>query len=307
MLVSGTHDVAAEDLGTRTIKIVVGPGLDTPARLFGAKIAEALGTSVVIEARPGAGGAIAAATVATAPPDGTMLLLATAAYTINTALGQSKYDLRRDFVPIGHVTDVKYVLVLHPSVPANTLSELIAYAKANPGALNYGSTGIGTPPHLAGEMFKAQAGLDIVHVPFREPNTAISTLISGAGLHMMFALAQTAEPQIKAGLLKGVGISSMTASPFVPDLKPIARLGLPQFDVVGWNGLVAPAGTPDAIIARLNEIIQQGLRDPELRKAIFTSGYEPTEPRSAAEFGRFIEDDTKKWIDLVATIGMKAR
>jgi tripartite-type tricarboxylate transporter receptor subunit TctC len=155
-------------------------------------------------------------------------------------------------------------------------------------------------------MFKAQTGLDIVHVPFREPNTAINTLIGG-GVQMMFALAQTAEPQIKAGLLKGIGISSQTSSPFVPDLKPLAQLGLPKFDVLGWNGFVAPRGTPDTVVARLNDLIRKGLQDQELRKAVFASGYEPTEPQSPQEFGRFIEEDTRKWIDLVQAIGMKTQ
>jgi tripartite-type tricarboxylate transporter receptor subunit TctC len=306
-LLMGWAGVAhADDYPNRYIRIIVGPGLDTPARLFGAKIAEVLGTQVIVEPRPGAGGAIAAATVANAPPDGYTLLLATAAYTINTATGQSKYDLRRDFTPIGHVTDVKYVLVLHPSVPAKTLPELIAYSKANPGKMNYASTGIGTPPHLAGEMFKTQTGLDIVHVPFRDPNSAISTLIGG-GVQMMFALAATAEPQIRSGLLNGIGVSSVTPSPFVPELQPMAKLGLPNFDVLGWNGLVAPRGTPDSVIAKLNDAIQKGLADPELRKAILASGYEPTEANSPQDFGKFIEADTKKWIDLVQLIGMKSQ
>jgi tripartite-type tricarboxylate transporter receptor subunit TctC len=307
VLLLGCVGVAhADDYPSRFIRIIVGPGLDTPARLFGAKIAEELGTQVIVEARPGAGGAIAASTVANAPPDGYTLLLATAAYTINTATGQSQYDLRRDYTPVGRVTDVKYALVLHPSVPAKTLPELVAYAKANPGRINYGSTGIGTPPHLAGEMFRHQAGLDIVHVPFREPNTAIKTLVAGE-IEMMFALAQTAQPQIKAGLLSGIGISSVTASPFIPELQPIAKLGLPDFDVLGWNGLVAPKGTPDSIVAKLNGAIRKGLADPELRNKVLASGYEATEANSPQEFGAFIEADTKKWIDLVKVIGMKSQ
>ncbi|HEY1545313.1 MAG TPA: tripartite tricarboxylate transporter substrate-binding protein, partial [Xanthobacteraceae bacterium] len=186
-------DAQAEDFPARYIKVIVGPGLDTPARVFGAKMAGVLGQQVVIEPRPGAGGVIAVQAAAAAPPDGYTLLLATAAYTINTALGQSPLDLRRDFAPIGLVTTVKYVLVLHPSVPAHDLASLIAYMKAHPGAMNYASPGIGTPLHLAGELFKAMTGVDIVHVPFRDANSAIAAVVGGS-VQMMFSLAATAQP-----------------------------------------------------------------------------------------------------------------
>jgi tripartite-type tricarboxylate transporter receptor subunit TctC len=230
-------------------------------------------------------------------------LLATAAYTINTATGRFKLDLRKDFVPVGQVTDVKYVLVVHPSIPVKTLAELIAYAKAHPGQLNYGSTGIGTPPHLAGEMLKYQAGIDIVHVPFRDPTSAITAMIAG-NIQMMFALAATAQPQIKSGALTGIAISSRDPSPFVPGILPVDKLGLPNFDVLGWNGLVAPKGTPPEIVKKLNDAINQGLKDDKLRETTLKSGYEPTHPNTPAEFGKFIADDTQKWIDLSQKIGL---
>ena len=170
----------AQDYPSRYIRVIVGPGPDIVARLFGPKITETLGQQVVVEPRPGAGGTIAAQAVANSPPDGYNLLLASASYTINTALGQSPLDLAKDFAPVGLAVTVPFVLVVHPSVPAKTLAELIAYAKANPGKLNYASSGIGTPPHLAGEMFKAMAGVDIVHVPFREANSALNAVVSGA-------------------------------------------------------------------------------------------------------------------------------
>ena len=146
----------------------------------------------------------------------TLILLATAAYTINTATGRFTLDLRKDFEPVGRVTDVKYVLAVTPSLPVKSIPELIAYAKAHPGKVNFGSVGIGTPPHLAGEMFKAQAGINIVHAPYRDPGSAMTALLRG-DVQMMFALAQTAEPQIKAGLIRGLAISSRDPSPFVPN------------------------------------------------------------------------------------------
>ena len=299
-----TQAHAADDFPNHYIRIIVGPGLDTPARLFGAKIASLLNTQVVVEQKPAAGGAIALQSVASAPPDGYTLLLATAAYTINTATGRFNLDLRKDFEPIGQVTDVKYVLAVHPSLPVKSVPELIAYAKAHPGKVNFGSVGIGTPPHLAGEMFKAQANIDIVHVPYREPGSAMTALLRG-DVQMMFALAQTAEPQIQAGAIRGLAISSHAPSPFVPDLKPLNTLGMPDFEVLGWNGLVAPKGTPKAIITKLNDAIRKGLEDPELRAQTLKSGYEPTEINSPEQFGKFIAADTEKWIALSEKIGLR--
>ncbi len=294
----------AEEYPNRYIRIIVGPGLDTPARLFGAKIATLLNTQVVIEQKPAAGGAIALQAVAAAAPDGYTLLLATAAYTINTATGRFALDLRKDFEPIGQVTEVKYVLAVHPSLPVNSVAELIAYAKAHPGKVNFGSVGIGTPPHLAGEMFKAQAGIDIVHVPYREPGSAMTALLRN-DVQMMFVLVQSAEPQIKAGAIRGLAISSRATSPFFPDLQPVYKLGLPQFDVLGWNGLVAPKGTPKAVIAKLNDAIRKGLEDSDLREQTLKSGYEPTAINSPEQFGKFMAADTEKWIALADKIGLR--
>ena len=296
----------ADDYPSRYIKVIVGPGLDAPARIFGAKVADILGQQVVVEPRPGGGGVIAAQAAAAAPPDGYTLLLATAAYTINTALQQSPLDLRKDFAPVALVTTVKYVLVLHPSVPAHDLTTLIAYAKAHPGALNFASPGIGTPPHLAGELFKSMTGLDIVHVPFRDANTAINAVVGGS-VQMMFSLAATAQPQIAVGNLRGIGVTSSEPSPFVPGLATLAQLGLTGFDVLGWNGFVAPRGTPEAVIAKLNAALAQASDDADLRERVLASGYEPARRNTAEEFGRFIAADTAKWIDLAGKVNVKGQ
>src|SRR6267142_2755533 len=232
-------DARAQDYPSRFIRVVVGPGPDIVARLFGAKITDVLRQQVVVEPRPGAGGTIASQTVAAAAPDGYTLLLASASYTINTALQQSPYDLNKDFAPVGLVVTTPFVLVVHPSVPTKTVAELIAYAKANPGKLNYASSGIGTPPHLAGELFKSTAGVDIVHVPFREANSALNAVISGA-TQMMFSIVSTAQSQISGGTVRGIAVTSRQASPLVPGLPPLAETGLPGFEVIGWNGFVAP-------------------------------------------------------------------
>ena len=231
----------AQDYPSRFIRVLVGPGPDITARLFGAKITDVLGQQVVVEPRPGAGGTIAAQAVAGAPPDGYTLLLASASYTINTAMGQSPLDLGRDFAPIGLVATVPFVLVVHPALAANSLAELVALAKANPGKLNYASSGIGTPPHLAGELFKSMAGVDIVHVPFREANTALNAVVSGS-VQMMFSIASTAAAQMSGGTVRGIGVTSATPSPLVPGLPAIAQSGLAGFDGDRMERLRRPQG-----------------------------------------------------------------
>jgi tripartite-type tricarboxylate transporter receptor subunit TctC len=295
----------AQDFPTRPVRVIVGPGPDIVPRLLGPKMSDALGQPVVVEPRSGAGGVIAAQTVAASPPDGYMLLQATASYTINTALETSPLDLGRDFAAIMLATTSPFVLVVHPSVPAKTLGELIAYAKANPGKLNYASSGVGTPPHLAGELFKSMAGVDIVHVPFREANAALNAVMAGSA-QMTFAIASIAQAQIEAGTVRGIAVTSKQASALVPRLPPVAQAGLPGFEVIGWNGYVAPKGTPAPVIAKLNGVLGAGLDDAALRQRLIGAGYEPAERNSPQQFGAFIAADIAKWRDLVGKTNMKA-
>src|SRR5262249_18007852 len=290
----------------RYIRVVVGPGPDLVARLFGPKITEVLGQQVVIEPRPGAGGVIAAQTVATAPPDGYTLLQATASYTINTALETSALDMRKDFAAIGRASTSPFILVVHPSVPARTVQELIALAKSKPGGLTYASSGIGTPPHLAGELFKAMASVDIVHVPFREANSALNAVVSGA-VQIMFSISSTTQPQVAAGTVRGLAVTTLKPSPLVPGLPSIADSGLPGYEVTGWNGFVAPAGTPASIIAKLSGAIQRGLDHPDPPKRLETAGYEVATHNTPEDFTAFIKADTERWINLVEKTNMRTK
>jgi tripartite-type tricarboxylate transporter receptor subunit TctC len=296
----------AQDYPSRPIRVIVGPGPDLVARLFGPKITEQVGQPVVIEPRPGAGGIIAAQTIASAPPDGYNLLLVTASYTINTALRTSPYDMRKDFSPVGRASTSPFILIVHPSVPAKTLPELIALAKARPGELNYASAGIGTPPHLAGELFKAMAGVDIVHVPFREANSALNAVVGGA-VQMMFSISSTTQPQVDAGTVRGIAVTTRAPTPLVPGLPSLSQSGLPGFEVTGWNGFVAPLGTPAPIIARLNSAIQRGLDDAELRKRLEAAGYEPAAHNTPEDFATFIKADTERWIGLVEKADIRTK
>jgi tripartite-type tricarboxylate transporter receptor subunit TctC len=296
----------AQDYPTRIVRVVVGPGPDVVARVYAPKLAEALGQQIVIEPRTGAGGVIAAQTIATAPPDGYNLLLATASYTINAALKTSPYDLRKDFVAVGQMSTSPFVLVVHPSVPAKSVQELIALAKSKPGQLNYASSGIGTPPHLGGELFKAMTGVDIVHVPFREANSALNAVIAG-NVQMMFSIATTAQAQIAGGTVRGLGVATLAPTALVPDLPTIASAGLEGFEVIGLNGIVAPAGTPAAIVSKLNAAIQHGIADPQLKTQLQAAGYDVAAPNTPEQSARFINSDTERWSGVVqkANISVK--
>ncbi len=296
----------AQDYPARVIRVVVGPGPDVVARVFAPKLAESLGQQIVIEPRTGAGGVIAAQTIATAPTDGYSLLLATASYTINVALQTTPYDLRKDFVAISQMTTSPFVLVVHPSVPAKSVQELIALAKSKPGQLNYASSGIGTPPHLGGELFKSMTGVDIVHVPFREANSALNAVVAG-NVQMMFSIATTAQAQIAGSTVRGLGVATLMPTSLAPGLPTIASAGLEGFEVVGWNGLVAPAGTPAAIVSRLNKAIQHGVADPQLKTQLHAAGYDLAAPNTPEQFAKFIAGDTERWASVVqkANISVK--
>lgn len=297
--------VQAQDYPSRFIRIIVGPGPDIIARFFGPKITEALGQDVVVEPRPGAGGIIAAQAVANAPPDGYMLLMNTASYTIGSALGTMPHHPVNDYVPVGLAATAPFVLVVHPSVKAANVQELIALAKANPGTLNYASSGIGTPPHLAGELFKSLAGLDIVHVPFREANSAMTAVLQGS-VQMMFAIASVAQSQVASGTVRALGVSTLEPTAIVPGLTTIAHAGVPGFEVRAWNGFVAPRGTPAAIAGKLNAAIQRGLDDADLRTRLQKAGYDPAPKYSADQFGAFMADDLAKWTALVKKANIRA-
>lgn len=295
----------AEDYPSHAIRIVVGPGPDIVTRVFADVLSKSLGQTMIVEQRPGAGGVIAAQTVSAAPPDGYLLLQATASYTINTALQSGSLDIGRDFSPVALVSTIPFVLVVHPSVPAKTLAELIAYAKANPGKLNYASSGIGTPPHMAGELFKFMAGVDIVHVPYREANSGLAAVISDA-VQMMFSIASTAKSQIDGGTVRGIGVTSLRPSPLVPDLPALAQSGLPGFEVIGWNGFVVPKATPQPIIAKLNAAILEALATAEIREKLKSAGYDAAARNSPQQFADFIASDTTKWLNLATKINLKA-
>jgi tripartite-type tricarboxylate transporter receptor subunit TctC len=270
-------------------------------------IAKGLGDNLkqvfVVDNRGGASGNIGSTLVAKAAPDGYTLLLATGTHTINPSMYKVSYDMVRDFAPVTLLASTPFILAVNPSVPAESVADLIRLAKAKPGALNYGSGGNGTPPHLATELFKTAAGIDMVHVPYKTVAAAITDLVAGQ-LQVMFTVGPAGLPQIRAGRLRGLAVSTAKRSAFAPDLPTVAESGLPGFDVFGWNGLLAPAGTPAGVIAKLQGEIATILRNPEVRERIAGFGFEPV-GGTPEEFGEFIRIDIARWAKVVKESGAR--
>jgi tripartite-type tricarboxylate transporter receptor subunit TctC len=294
----------AQEYPAKPIRIVVGPGPDIVARVFGQRFTEAWGQQVVIDPRPGGGGTIATEIVAKAPADGYTLLLSSAAYTINAVLQPGPHDLVRDFVSIGLCATAPFILVAHPSVPANSVKELIALAKARPGQVVYASSGNGTPPHLAGEMFKSLAKVNILHVPYKNAAPALIDVVGGQ-VHLMFAIMSISLPQVQSGKLKGLGVTSLQRSRLAPNLPTLVEAGLAGYEVIGWNGLIAPANTPRATVSKINAEIQKNLKQPELVQRLTGAGYEPANPNSPEQFTDYVKSEIAKFAKLIKESGTK--
>ncbi len=289
----------------KAIRIIVGPGPDIVARMFGQKFTEVWGHQTIVEQRPGGGGTIATEMVAKAAPDGYTLLLSSAAYTINAVLQPGPYDLVRDFSSIALCATAPFILTVHPSVPVRSVKELIALAKSKPGQLVYSSSGNGTPPHLAGEMFKSMARVDILHVPYKFATPALVDVVSGQ-VQMMWPIMSMSLPQVQAGRLRGLAVSSRERTRLAPQMPTIAESGLPGYEIVGWNGLIAPAKTPGAVVNKLNTEINRQLRTPELVQRLAQSSYDPAGDKNSPEqFTDFVRAEIAKFAKLVKESGAK--
>jgi tripartite-type tricarboxylate transporter receptor subunit TctC len=291
---------------TKPVKIVVpysaGWPADIYARFIGDRLQKATGEPFVIENRPGAGAIIGTDAVAKSPPDGYTLLMMSNTHTVNESLFTKKpYSLMRDLAPIAPINYSDLILVVNPSVPAKNLKELIALAKAKPGALNYASSGPGTPYHMAGELFKAMAGIDVVHVPHKGSAEARTSVLAG-NVQMMFDAITTMAPLAQAGKVRAIATSGKTRSSITPDVPTLNEAGVPGYDAVIWLGMMAPAGTPKAIIDILNADIQKIVSSPDVKETWVKQGAIPMH-MSPAEFGKFIEQDIQKWAKVVKFSG----
>jgi tripartite-type tricarboxylate transporter receptor subunit TctC len=305
---AATEVLAQSAYPARPVRIVVpysaGGPADIYGRFIGDRLQKALGQPFVVENRPGAGAIIGTEAVAKSAPDGYTLLMMSNTHTVNESLFTRKpYSLLRDLTPIAPVNYSDLILVVHPSVPAKNLKELIELAKAKPGALNYASSGPGTPYHMAGELFKAMAGIDVVHVPHKGSAEARTDVLAG-NVQMMFDAITTMAPLAQAGKVRAIATSGKTRSAITPDVPTLSEAGVPGYDAVIWLGVMAPAGTPKPIVDLLNSGIEKIVNSPEVKAAWAKQGAVPMR-MTPEEFGRFMEQDIQKWAKVVKFSGAR--
>ena len=293
----------------RPIRLVVGvpPGgsTDLVARIVGEQLGRQLGQPVVVENRGGAAGNIGAELVAKAPPDGYTLFLAPiGTVAINPSLyANLPFDTMRDFAAISQLTSLPMAMLVHPSVPARTPKEFIEYARARPGQVNFASGGSGTGTHLAGELFKMLSGVEMTHVPYKGNGPAMADLLAGRVL-VMFDQISTALPQMQGGKLRALGVTTAKRSAVAPEVPTLAEAGLPGFDMTTWHGLVAPAGTPAEIIAKLNAEVVKALESPEVRERFKANGIDPVSS-TPQQFGALMQSEIVRWRDVVKASGAR--
>jgi tripartite-type tricarboxylate transporter receptor subunit TctC len=309
-LALGALPSLAQPYPSKPIRIVVpfpaGGVADVYSRIIGARLTEAWGQPVVVENRTGAGGNIGAEAVAKSAPDGyTLVMGSVGTHAVNVSLfAKLPYDPVADFAPIALVAEADALLVVHPSVPARTVPELIALARSKPGALSYASAGPGTASHLAGELFKSMAKVDMLHIPYKGNSPAITDLLAGQTA-LLFATMPTVLPQARAGKLRALATCGVVRAAATPELPTVAEAALPGFDVTNWIGLFAPAGTPADIVARLNAEVLRTMQSAEMQGRLVGEGarFVPTTP---VQFGAYVKAEIAKWAPVVKLSGARA-
>ncbi len=301
--------VPAQPYPAKPVRIIAGfppgSGADITARVIGLRLAEAMGQQMIVDNRPGAGSNIAAELAAKAPPDGYTLFIGTVANTINATLySKLPFDFARDFAPIALATAAPNILVVHPSVPAQSVAGLIALAKARPGQLNYASAGVGTAPHLSSELFGSMAGVRMVHVPYKGSPPAVTDLIAGE-VALMFSPASSVLPHVKSGRLRALAVTTAARLPSLPELPTVAESGLKGYETITWFGFVAPSKTPLAVVTRLNAEIVKALALPGVRSQFASQGIEAL-GGTPEQFAGYIRDEIVKWAGVIKVSGTKA-
>jgi tripartite-type tricarboxylate transporter receptor subunit TctC len=299
----------AQSYPSKPIRVVVpatpGGAIDLAARTIGAKLTDAWGQPVVVENRGGAAGIVGSDTVAKAAPDGYTLALVASSHAINASLyPKLPFDTVKDFAPVILTHVVPLVLVVNQSLPAKSVKEFISYAKANPGKLSFASSGNGGAPHLSAELFKAMAGIDMLHVPYKGSTAAHPDLLSGQVL-VMFDTVVAIAPHVKSGKVRALGVTTTRRSAVLPDVPPISQAGLPGYDTSTWGGVLAPGGTPMEIVAKLNGEIARILKMPDVRERMMNAGSEPG-GGTPGQFKAFIDAEMIKWAKVVKDSGAKA-
>jgi tripartite-type tricarboxylate transporter receptor subunit TctC len=299
---------SASTYPTKSIRLIVpfapGGSNDIMARLTAQKFSEAFGQQVVVDNRAGASGIIGTDIAAKAPPDGYTLLMMSLTFAVNPSLFRKlPYDTSRDLTPVTLVASAPLMLVVHPSIPAKSVQEFVAYAKANPGKLNFGSGGPGTTPHLAGEMLKMMSGAQMTHVPYKGGGPALTDLIGGQ-IQLMLENIPSTLPHAKSGKLRALAVTALKRSALVPDLPTLDEAGMKGYEIVGWNGLFVPAGTPRAIVTTLHAATAKALAQPDMKERLATLGAEGV-GNAPDEFKAFVQAEIKKWARVVKEAGLK--
>ncbi|MHC2461941.1 Bug family tripartite tricarboxylate transporter substrate binding protein [Bradyrhizobium embrapense] len=308
-LLTAALPARAADYPTRPIKLVVPYAAGGPTDVLGRLVGEYLGRDlkqvVVVENKAGAQGAIGAEAVARSDPDGyTLFVTAASIFVLNPLLYKKlPYDPARDFRLLSVITDAPMIMEVNPSVPATTIAEFVAYARKNPGKLNFGSAGTGGTVHLAGEMFKQMAGVEMTHVPYKGAGPALQDLLSG-NIQLMFDTLGTALPPIKSGLLRALGVSSTERIPDLPDLPTIAESGYPDYAVSVWYGIAAPSKVPDEIAAKIKASLDRALNDEAFHASLVRIGFPPLRVKSQAEIDRFVDTDRARWAGVVKALNI---
>ncbi len=290
----------AQNFPEKPLRIIVGPGPDSLARITGEKITEDWGQAVIVEARPAAGGIVAGDSVAKSTPDGYTLLLSTGSFTINSVLQpKMPYDFQNDLAPVSLLATLPFILVVNTTSPIKSLKELVATSKAQPGKFNYASSGNGTPAHLAGEMLKQMASIDILHIPYKSAAAGVTDLLGGQ-VNFMFVPAPSALPFIRSNQLRALAVSSPKRYSVLPDIPTVAEEGYPNFAIVGWNGVHVPAKTPKNIIEKLNKEFIKVMHQKDVQAKAVAAGFEPM-GSSIEEFSQFVKSDISRSSEVIKT------
>ncbi|MBW8907153.1 MAG: tripartite tricarboxylate transporter substrate binding protein [Betaproteobacteria bacterium] len=309
LLLASLGALAQEPYPSKPVRLILpfppGGGTDLLGRLIADRLAASVGQPVVTENRGGAGGNVGAEAAARSAPDGYTIVLVAPSLAISPTLyAKLNYDPIKDFAPIALVAQVPNVMVTHPSVPARTLAEFTAYARANPGKLNFGSGGLGTSNHLAGELFNLRTGAGLIHVPYKGVNLAMNGVLAGE-VHLVFLGVPVPAPHIKAGRLRGLAVLGRGRSPLIPEVPTAAEAGLADFDVTTWYGVLAPASTPRPIIQRLNAELTKMMQAPDIKERLAALGTDPL-TSTPDEFGAYIKQEIAKWGDVIRKAGLHA-
>jgi tripartite-type tricarboxylate transporter receptor subunit TctC len=298
--------VAAQDYPKKQIELVVpfvaGGTTDNVARLIAQRFSESWGQTVIVNNRPGGGSTIGHAVVAKAPPDGHTLLVTTISFAITAVMQKLPFDPIKDFTPVSEFASLPLILVVHPSLPATNLKEFIAMAKSKAGGWDYASSGVGTSPHLAAEMFKSMAGVDMVHVPYKGNAEAMNAFLGGH-IKIYFALVPAVLQHVKAGSLRAIAVTTEQRLPYLPDVPTIAESGFPGYEISSWQGVFAPGGTPRDVVGKINGEVVRLLSVPEVRARISLEGADPV-GSSPEAFAERVKSEIAKWTKVARSAGI---